>query len=78
MRELRNLIERSLILGDFPRDVVPEGVDEEDAPGSALDAVEKAHMLKVLAEAGGNRAEAARRLKVSRKTLDRKLKAWNG
>ncbi|MFG1213731.1 sigma-54 dependent transcriptional regulator [Xanthobacter flavus] len=79
VRELRNVIERSLILGDFPRDVVPEGVaEEEDAPGTALDAVEKAHMLKVLAEAGGNRAEAARRLKVSRKTLDRKLKAWNG
>lgn len=78
VRELRNVIERSLILGDFPRDVVPEGVDEEEAPGATLDAVEKAHMLKVLSEAGGNRAEAARRLKVSRKTLDRRLKAWNG
>ncbi|MEP9347906.1 sigma-54 dependent transcriptional regulator [Xanthobacter sp. KR7-225] len=79
VRELRNVIERSLILGDFPRDVVPSDMqeDEEIFP-LALDAVEKAHMLRVLGEAGGNRAEAARRLGVSRKTLDRKLKAWNG
>lgn len=79
VRELRNVIERSLILGDFPRDVVPDDArEDEEAFPQALDAVEKAHMLKVLGEAGGNRAEAARRLGVSRKTLDRKLKAWNG
>ncbi|MFG1358388.1 sigma-54-dependent transcriptional regulator [Xanthobacter pseudotagetidis] len=80
VRELRNVIERSLILGDFPRDVVPDddAQEDEEAFPQALDAVEKAHMLKVLGEAGGNRAEAARRLGVSRKTLDRKLKAWNG
>jgi len=83
VRELRNVIERSLILGGFPRDLVPgdEDDEEEDAQAAlpeALEAVEKTHMLKVLAEAGGNRAEAARRLGVSRKTLDRKLKAWNG
>ncbi|MFS8038920.1 sigma-54-dependent transcriptional regulator [Xanthobacter sp. AM11] len=81
VRELRNVIERSLILGEFPRDVVPEEAEEELPAGAgteALGAVEKAHMLKVLTEAGGNRAEAARRLGVSRKTLDRKLKAWNG
>ncbi len=83
VRELRNVVERSLILGDFPQDVVPELDDAEtndneaDLPPDALGMVEKTHMLKVLAEAGGNRAEAARRLAVSRKTLDRKLKAWN-
>lgn len=32
----------------------------------------------VLEEAGGNRAEAARRLGISRKTIDRKLMDWNG
>ncbi|MDQ0503842.1 sigma-54 dependent transcriptional regulator [Xanthobacter agilis] len=79
VRELRNVIERALILGDFPRDVVPaEDGEGEEAHSQALEAVEKHHMLKVLAEAGGNRAEAARRLGVSRKTLDRKLKAWHG
>ncbi|WP_394076653.1 sigma-54-dependent transcriptional regulator [Xanthobacter albus] len=79
VRELRNVIERALILGDFPRDVVPAADGEgEEAHSQALEAVEKHHMLKVLSEAGGNRAEAARRLGVSRKTLDRKLKAWHG
>lgn len=79
VRELRNVIERALILGDFPRDVVPlDGEDDEEAYSQAMEAVEKHHMLKVLAEAGGNRAEASRRLGVSRKTLDRKLKAWHG
>jgi len=34
-------------------------------------------MLKVLEAADGNRAEAARRLGISRKTLDRKCAAWN-
>ncbi|WP_394033638.1 sigma-54-dependent transcriptional regulator [Xanthobacter albus] len=79
VRELRNVIERALILGDFPRDVVPAADGEgEEAHSQALEAVEKHHMLKVLSEAAGNRAEAARRLGVSRKTLDRKLKAWHG
>ncbi|WP_454918388.1 sigma-54-dependent transcriptional regulator [Xanthobacter sediminis] len=79
VRELRNVIERALILGDFPRDVVPaEDGDGEEAHSQALEAVEKHHMLKVLSEAGGNRSEAARRLGVSRKTLDRKLKVWHG
>ncbi|WP_393998484.1 sigma-54-dependent transcriptional regulator [Xanthobacter cornucopiae] len=79
VRELRNVIERALILGDFPRDVVPaEDGAAEEAHSQALEAVEKHHMLKVLSEAGGNRSEAARRLGVSRKTLDRKLKAWHG
>jgi len=79
VRELRNVIERALILGDFPRDVVPcEEAAGEEPHSQALEAVEKLHMLQVLSEAGGNRAEAARRLGVSRKTLDRKLKAWHG
>ncbi len=83
VRELRNVVERSLILGDFPHDVVPEMEEVETNDNvsqlspDALGLMEKNHMLKVLAEAGGNRAEAARRLAVSRKTLDRKLKAWN-
>lgn len=82
VRELRNVIERSLILGDFPSDVVPDDAEEDGNPPvlgpESLDAVEKTHMLKMLGEAGGNRAEAARRLGISRKTLDRKLKVWNG
>jgi DNA-binding NtrC family response regulator len=78
VRELRNVIERSLILGAFPPDIV----DESQAPtaetsAESLALVEKRHILRVLDSVGSNRAEAARRLGVSRKTLDRKCAAWN-
>ena len=77
VRELRNLIERSLIIGEFPS----EFTDEEDGDELAADslaAVERRHILNVLKECNGNRAEAARRLGVSRKTIDRKCAMWDG
>ncbi|HHH89089.1 MAG TPA: sigma-54-dependent Fis family transcriptional regulator [Aliiroseovarius sp.] len=76
VRELRNLIERSLIVGEFP----PEFCDDGDGDAVAVDslaAVEKRHILNVLADCDGNRAEAARRLGVSRKTIDRKCALWD-
>jgi len=78
VRELRNLIERSLILGEFPPDF--EGADEDSSfeLDDTLQSVERQHILRVLGECGGNRAEAARRLGVSRKTVDRKCAMWNG
>jgi DNA-binding NtrC family response regulator len=77
VRELRNLIERSLILGEFPPEF--EGVDEDSSfvIDDTLQSVERQHILRVLDECGGNRAEAARRLGVSRKTIDRKCAMWN-
>jgi DNA-binding NtrC family response regulator len=77
VRELRNLIERSLILGEFPPEFagIADGVDAE--PAESLHAVERRHILSILEACGGNRAEAARRLGVSRKTIDRKCAAWN-
>jgi DNA-binding NtrC family response regulator len=41
-----------------------------------LDAIEKQHILKILAESGGNKTEAGRRLGISRKTLERKCAEW--
>lgn len=82
VRELRNFIERSLILGYLPAETLPasyreEAREEEDDPGSdRMEDVEKRHILKVLREAGGNKSEAARRLGVSRKTLERKCALW--
>ncbi len=77
VRELKNLIERSLILGEFPPEFagLPDGEDNE--PVESLHAVERRHILTVLEACGGNRAEAARRLGVSRKTIDRKCSMWN-
>lgn len=75
LRELRNVIERSLILGAFPAEF-SAGDSGRAAPAEALAEVERRHILSVLAACGGNRAEAARRLGVSRKTIDRKFAMW--
>ena len=77
VRELRNLIERSLILGGFPDDFRRAPSSVEPAGGETLEEIEKRHILSVLRETDGSRDEAARRLGVSRKTIDRKCAAWN-
>ena len=78
VRELRNLVERSLILGWFDIGPEPEGRPVQAPAGleETLEAVEKRHILAVLAAADGNKSEASRRLGISRKTMDRKCQAW--
>lgn len=77
VRELRNLVERSLIVGEWPAEFAPGGMDEEVEAVDSLAAVERRHILTVLDACDGNRAEAARRLGISRKTIDRKCAMWN-
>lgn len=78
VRELRNLIERVLILGRFPDEFdMTDSPQENAAAGGTLADVERQHILAVLRETGGDREEAARRLGISRKTIDRKCAAWN-
>ncbi|MEM7428106.1 MAG: sigma-54 dependent transcriptional regulator [Pseudomonadota bacterium] len=76
VRELRNFVERTLIIGRFPDEFGTESGSVR-SPESSLAEVERRHILSVLTEVGGNREEAARRLGVSRKTIDRKCAAWN-
>ncbi len=85
VRELRNVIERSLLLGKLPGDIYltggAEGGGEASPAGPlplnwSLAEVEKHHMLRVLESMKGNKSKAAKSLGVSRKTLERKLKAW--
>ncbi|MGA7801661.1 MAG: sigma-54 dependent transcriptional regulator [Gammaproteobacteria bacterium] len=88
VRELRNVIERSLLLGELPQDCCRHAVRSADAVERAagsdevapaewtLHQVQKHHILRTLDGAGGNKSEAARRLGISRKTLERKLSAW--
>ncbi|MEL7124706.1 MAG: sigma-54 dependent transcriptional regulator [Pseudomonadota bacterium] len=77
VRELRNLIERSVILGDFPDAFSGAGSVTGTQAIENLDLVVQRHILRMLDLCGGNRAEAARRLGVSRKTIDRKMQAWS-
>lgn len=76
VRELRNLIERSVILGAFPEEFAGSGRGGGEAALETLEYVEQRHIMAVLDACGGNRAEAARRLGVARKTIDRKCAAW--
>ncbi len=77
VRELRNFIERSLILGSYPPQFQNRLVPSMDKNSETMEAVEQRHILKVLEASNGNRAEAARRLGISRKTIDRKCAQWN-
>ncbi len=82
VRELKNVIERCLLLGTTPSQCLAgmgrSGADErsEQEEPLQLDVVEKRHILRVLENEGGNKSAAARRLGISRKTLERKVQAW--
>ena len=84
IRELKNIIERSLLLGKTPIDCIHKNssannkTSATDYPGNwSMQDVEKHHMQSVLKVVDGNKSEAARRLGVSRKTLERKFQTWN-
>jgi DNA-binding NtrC family response regulator len=88
VRELRNLVERALLLGKPLReccgwdgDSGQTGRDEvsrQQFPLTwSLSEVSKQHVLGVLKSVGGNKSEAARRLHISRKTLERKIHVWS-
>lgn len=88
VRELKNVIERALLLGQLPWETFMKSGEDEDAeqavpaasaasdPDLTLEQVERQHMLHVLDATGGNKSEAARRLGISRKTMERKLRSW--
>jgi len=85
VRELKNLVERTLLLGRPPWEslalgTAPSGIHESKTRPFpvdwSLERVEREHTLQVLGAARGNKSEAARRLGISRKTLERKLSSW--
>ena len=80
VRELRNVVERSLIMTDgnalTADSLTPEfhaAGSEGSADSMALDELERRHILRVLEYAKGNKAEAARLLGIGIATLYRKL-----
>ncbi len=87
IRELKNTIERMVILSHGPR------LEEEDVPleyraeggeaagvgalaGLSLDEVEREVIKQTLEATGGNRKEAAERLKIGERTLYRKIERY--
>ncbi len=81
VRELRNLIERSLILGTLNVSALYSRLADPPATPAMprttdLQALEKQHILSVLASVQGDKSEAAQRLGISRRTLERRLADW--
>jgi formate hydrogenlyase transcriptional activator len=82
IRELQNLVERGVILSRGPRLEVPltELKHSTKAPTSgstALESVERDHILRILGESGwviGGPAGAAERLGINRTTLNNRLR----
>jgi two-component system, NtrC family, response regulator len=85
IRELRNIIERSVILTDgnvllpsiLPHDLLYEYNSSSTLITEKLDEVERLHILKVLEESEGNKTRTAEILGIGLTTLYRKLKAYN-
>ncbi len=87
IRELRNVIERSLIVceserldvADLPFDIQNTHYEQSDetTPGSfELSAMERRHIARVLEYTKGNKTEAARLLKIGLTTLYRKIEEY--
>ena len=91
VRELKNCIERAVALTrsaeltvedlppaiqSFSARAVPESAQTSDGQILDLEAVERAHIERVLLAVDGNKREAARILGLDRKTLYRKLEKW--
>jgi DNA-binding NtrC family response regulator len=85
VRELENALERALVLSRralITPDDLPDEIHARPQPGSAADEplsmveIERQHILRTLAAVGGNKAAAARLLRLDRKTLYRKLQSY--
>lgn len=80
IRELRNVIERALLLTDTP-EVTPDALRFDEASGAdplaaTLADVERAHILRVLEAEGGHVERAATRLGIARSSLYQKLRDY--
>ncbi|MCC6967078.1 MAG: sigma-54-dependent Fis family transcriptional regulator [Nitrospira sp.] len=89
IRELRNVIERMVLLSPNSGPISPEEVLQvlprttaasppHDQTQQPLDEVERLHIERVLQSSGGNKTKAAHTLRIDYKTLLAKLKKYEG
>ncbi len=85
IRELRNAIERVMILEEGPvieLENLPANIQGQVTPGTAregpmtLEELEKDHILRTLDAQNGNISQTAKTLGISRHTIMRKLERW--
>lgn len=84
VRELANTVERLLILTQgevIGPDDLPANIRHPGSPArggaSSLAEMERLHVMRVLAETGGKKMQAARLLGIDLKTLNQKIKRYN-
>jgi DNA-binding NtrC family response regulator len=81
IRELENAVERAMVVAQEPELLEPDFTLKTRNGSSSLEVrsledVEKAHILRVLDETGGNQTKAAEVLGIDRVTLHHKLKKY--
>jgi two-component system, NtrC family, response regulator len=84
IRELRNIIERSIILSEesilrassLPKDFSSYSNNADKKDSSKLEDIEKQHILKILQETNGNKTKTAETLGIGLTTLYRKLHVY--
>ena len=86
VREMRNVLERSMILGrgqavigieHLPPDLRQRATTDRRYLAQSLSEVERQHIERTLRHHGGNRTRAAIELGISRATLINKIKAYS-
>jgi len=83
IRELRNLVERSIALAETPILHIEQGAIQASSNGSidadnpTLEQLEKRYILKVLEQCQGNREQTANVLGINKSTLWRKMQTWH-
>jgi DNA-binding NtrC family response regulator len=82
IRELRNLVERSIALAESDvlhidqRAIKANASNGIDADNPTLEELEKRYIQKILAQCEGNREQTAKLLGINKSTLWRKMQVW--
>jgi DNA-binding NtrC family response regulator len=80
VRELENAVERAMVVGREPelheQDFIFKSPAVSNGAGKKLEDMERAHILRVVEECGGNQSHAADILDIDRVTLYHKLKKY--